>query len=316
MGNKFDNKETTAYPAEVLIFGTMGNIGPEVRSQLASHGLHVAAVPFPQNVFNDEPGYRRTLVRAIARHRPEVVFPVGNPLAMSRFKNLMEQNVPLGEILNSRKVVPVWEEAIKNARLVVENEATIRLLDSKVRFCGLAKKLGLRQPEVYGRIEDIPENMQVVFKRDISFGGHGVHLPRNPESLQNLIDHQSPGEPYLIERFIEGQDYSLDTVRIHGNFASGGYRSLSAKGNGPSECREILPEGDRLLEEMRICAKTTLNDLDYQGVCGFDFRADISGNLYLLECNPRFTGGIASQAAAGFDIPWILYQFFQIAQNR
>lgn len=346
----------TSHETDILVFGTMGNVGPQVQELLASHGLRTAAVPFMQNVFRDEPGYRRTLVRAIADYRPGIVFPIGHPLAMSRFKGLLDQGVPLGTVLNCRKVDDLWKEAVGNVRIVAEKEETVRLLDSKVRCNALARELGIMRPAVYDTPEDVPVGMKVVFKKDVSFGGHGVHLPKDMGALERLIAHQSPGEPFLIEEFIEGADYSLDAVRWGGKMVSGGYRCLptessfraagryvaaclpakgigavdghaqlsvkgfepadgymyhSAKGFGPAGYREVLHDGDPLLEKMRACAGTILEHLDYQGVCGFDFRADTSGNVRLLECNPRFTGGVAAQAAAGFDIPWTLYRMLK-----
>lgn len=346
----------TPHETDILVFGTMGNIGPQVQELLASHGLRTVAVPFMQNVFRDEPGYRRTLVRAIADYRPGIVFPIGNPLAMSRFKGLLELGIPLGTVLNCRKVDALWEEAVGNVRIVVEKEETVRLLDSKVRCNALARELGIMRPAVYDTPEDIPVGMKVVFKRDVSFGGHGVHLPKDMGALERLIAHQSPGEPFLIEEFIEGADYSLDAVRWESKMVSGGYKCLptessfgadgsygavclpakdivsvdghtrqsvkgfgsadryvyhSAKSFGPVGYREVLHDGDPVLEKMKACARTILEHLDYQGVCGFDFRVDNSGNVRLLECNPRFTGGVAAQAAAGFDIPWTLYSMLQ-----
>lgn len=340
------------YGTDILLFGSMGHIGPEVQKLLVSRGFRTEAVPFPQNIFRDEPGYRRALVQAISGCRPGIVFPIGNPLAMSRFKELVGQGVPLGTILNCRKTDIRWEEAVRNARIAVEKEETIRRLDSKVLCYDMARELGLMQPAVYGTPEAIPEGVKVVFKRDVSFGGHGVHLPNDIGALKRLIAHQSPGEPFLIEEFIEGQDYSLDAVRNgQGSIVSGGYACIPAtapasssgqvyrpltltetvsgshttddgqavsscrtpkvkniyNGFGPAVVREVLNEGDSVLEKMRACAATILEHLDYQGVCGFDFRLDHSGHLWLLECNPRFTGGISAQAAAGFDIPWALY---------
>lgn len=346
----------TSHETDILVFSTMGNVGPQVQELLASHGLRTAAIPFMQNVFRDEPGYRRTLVRAIADYRPGIVFPIGHPLAMSRFKGLLNQGVPLSTVLNCRKVDALWEEAVGNVRITVEKEETVRLLDSKVRCNAMTRELGIMRPAVYDTPEDVPVGMKVVFKRDVSFGGHGVHLPKDMGALERLIAHQSPGEPFLIEEFIEGADYSLDAVRWGGKMVSGGYRCLptescfgaagrygaacptakeiwsvdghtrlpvkgsgpsdghayhSAKGFGPAGYREVLHDGNPMLEKMRDCARTILEHLDYQGVCGFDFRADTSGNVRLLECNPRFTGGVAAQAAAGFDIPWTLYRMLK-----
>ncbi|MDE5890599.1 MAG: ATP-grasp domain-containing protein [Bacteroidales bacterium] len=326
---------------DVLVFGTMGSISQHVCSSLQSHGLKTVSVPFAQNVFNDEHGYRRVLTQAIAIHRPQAVFPIGNPMAMSRFKALVEKGIPLDRIINSRKTSPETEDAVRSCIFAVESEEKLRLLDSKVKFYAMAHRLGLRQPGTYRSPDDIPVDSHVIFKRDISFGGHGVHQPRNIESLRNLISHQSPGEPYLIQEFIEGEDYSLDIVRkkatapleqgtldaiaweqpaplagektgnpvkYNDGFQYSGYKCLSSRGKGPAGSREVLIKGDPILEQMAEYAETIMEHLDYHGVCGFDFRMDNAGNVYMIECNPRFTGGIEAQLSAGFDIPWLLYK--------
>ena len=44
-------------------------------------------------------------------------------------------------------------------------------------------------------------------------------------------------------------------------------------------------------------------------MCGIDFRVDQkSGRVAFIEINARFTGGLATPIAAGFNIPWILYE--------
>ena len=178
-----DGKNGFVHDADVLVFGTMGQIGPEICRSLGAHGLDVASVPFLQNVFNDEPGYRRALSNAISSCRPKVVIPVGCQIAMARFNKLLRQGAESKEILNRRRPDPQLEEALQHVRLMTETEEKVRMLDSKVQSYKLAEKLCIRQPLRYNSEDDIPANARVVFKRDISFGGHGVHIPRNPDAL-------------------------------------------------------------------------------------------------------------------------------------
>lgn len=293
---------------DVLLFGSMGTIAADVQEILSAHGLEVHSAAFPQNVFKDESGYRRALVAAVTACTPKVVLPIGNTVAMSRFKDLVGRKVPLREIVNSRKITFEAEDAVAGAAFVIEREEVVGLLDSKVRTARLAAELGIPQPRIYSDLAEIDPSRQVVFKRDISFGGHGVHLPWTMEALQKLIDHQSLGEPYLVEEYVDGADYSLDMLRFaDGTMQSGGYLCIKPKGNGPALERNVLPEEDKVLEKMRSSAATILEHLDYHGICGFDFRVNGAGEALLLECNPRFTGGVASQAAAGFEIPYQLY---------
>ena len=44
-------------------------------------------------------------------------------------------------------------------------------------------------------------------------------------------------------------------------------------------------------------------------MCGLDFRYDPEKNkIAYIETNVRFTGGLATPVAAGFDIPWVMYK--------
>ncbi|MCM1198625.1 MAG: ATP-grasp domain-containing protein [Bacteroidales bacterium] len=297
----------------------MGMIGPAVKDSLSAHGLDVSLVEFEQNVFRDEPGYRRSLTHAIAACRPSVVLPIGHTLAMARYSELLRTETALGKALNAKKVDDNLERLLRKVMFVVADERHIRLLDSKVQCCSIARSIGIRQPAVFREDElrdscdggfliggEQSERIKVIFKRDISFGGHGVHRPMDMTALGNLVRHQSPGEPYLIEEYVDGEDCSLDVVRLPGCFYAGGYRSVCQRGNCPSESRVIIPPSDPILQKMIEAAYALLGHIGYFGVCGFDFRVDWNGEVYLLECNPRFTGGIATQIASGFDIPWLL----------
>lgn len=258
----------------------MGEIGPVVRGSLESHGLSVATMEFPQNIFRDEFGYTRKLWHVLQEVTPRMILPVGDCLALARYRH----KLPAGT------AVPL------------DSEEKIRLLGSKVRASALAAELGIPQPHIYQSVDEVTER-QVIFKRDVSFGGQGVHLPRNIQSLLNLIAHQPAGEPYLIEDYIEGYDCSIDVFRWDGIFESGCYRTVRQQGKGPSQLREriVFPE----LEEY---ARRILDSLDFHGVCGMDFRVDSDGKAWFLECNPRFTGGLATQIENGLDLPWLCWK--------
>lgn len=257
----------------------MGTIGPAVGRSLAAHGYSVQLVDFAQNTLRDEPGYRRELNRAVAQFNPRMIVPIGNQTAIARLKPSMTQIVPVGDA------------------------ATVELLDSKVRCSALAAELGIRQPRMYSSAFDV-DSFPVIFKRDRSFGGSGVLRPRSREALQRLIEHE-PESPYLIEELIEGTDFSVDAVRCGDFFQAACYRSLSNRGQGPSTQREPVQR-----EDLCHIARRILDHVDYQGVCGMDFRVSNDGTAYFLECNPRFTGGIETQIAAGFDIPYLLVKNF------
>ena len=258
----------------------MGNISQIVRASLERHGLSVMEAPFPQNVFRDFFGYGSLLHRTLSEFTPRAIFPIGCATALSKLK----PSVPAGI------AVPV------------DTEDKMLLLDSKVRTSALAAELGIRQPLIY---ESIPaeDAFPLIFKRDVSFGGQGVHWPRSSAALLNLIEHQRKGEPYLIEEYVPGEDYSVDVIRWDSFFKASCYKTLSQQGKGPSRTRISVAN-----PELEDIARLILDHLDFKGVCGLDFRISPDGEAYFLECNPRFTGGLESSIAAGFDIPYILWQ--------
>jgi len=267
---------------KLLLFGSMGEIGPVVRDDLIGNGVDTVLVDFPQNTFSDEPGYRRKLLKSIREHRPDTVLPVGCAIALARFKEC-----PPAELTD----IPM---------IPVAPSATLELLDSKVRCSQLAASLGIPQPKIFPNPEDAPE-ASTVFKLDKSFGGSGVYRPKNMRALKNLMSHFD-GKSFLIEEYIPGDDISVDCVRGGDFFNAQCYRSVQKhQGQGPSVVREIIqcPEAEEYTH-------TILDSVDYFGVCGLDFRRDREGRIFFLECNPRFCGGISTQIDSGFDIPLLL----------
>lgn len=263
----------------------MSDIGPTVLADLESHGLAVRLVDFPQNTFRDFWGYGRGLRKAVDAFLPRMVMPIGDSLALARLK-----------------ASGLGTEAAGDVIFAVDGESSIALLDSKVRTYALASSLGIPQPACFG-VEALPDpRVQLIFKRDVSFAGSGVHRPRSHESLLNMVGRQN-GAPYLIEEYIEGEDLSVDCIRTPGGFRGECYISTSLYSQGPSALRTPVE-----CPEAVDIARKILDNIDYRGVCGMDFRLTPDGRVFLLECNPRFTGGVATQIGRGFDIPWLLYQ--------
>ena len=287
---------------DILLAGTMGNIGPEVRDALAAHGLDVRLMDFPQNVHRDEFGYRRLLVKTVAACRPRMIMPIGNPVTLSG----IAAEAAAGE--SPRNFPGLWDGIV----FAVESPEKVKMLDGKVSCSALAARLGIRQPRMYATPDEVGDS-QVIFKRDVSFGGQGVHMPWNRKALDNLIAHQSPGEPYLIEDFIKGDDYSVDVLRFPGFVKCSCYKVVEhhpATRNADGDRGSMCPSTGREMcsfPEIEQMALRILDAIGYNGVCGMDFRVDSDGVPYFLESNPRFTAAVKSQVDGGFDIPYLLY---------
>ena len=277
--------ESGKYGCDVLLAGSMGDIAVTVRSSLESHGMTVMEMPFPQNTLRDECGYVRELRKDLSLYRPRIVIPIGDMTALSRFKSVTPDIA---------------------CRIPVDSPAKIGMLASKVQSSRLAVAAGVRQPRIFDSVDDVM-TYPVVFKRDVSFGGTGVRMPSSRKALEQLVYHEHGGL-YLIEEFVHGENYSVDVFRVGRTFEFSCYRSVSnrgIKGAGPSTEREIVD-----FPMLGEYARRMLDRIDYNGICGMDFIVDDNGRPFFLECNPRFTGGLATQIAAGFDLPYMLVQMY------
>ncbi len=65
------------------------------------------------------------------------------------------------------------------------------------------------------------------------------------------------------------------------------------------------------MPEIERYSKLILDKVDYKGVCGIDFKVnENTKEAVFIEVNARFTGGLATPMAGGFDIPYIVYSLF------
>lgn len=192
------------------------------------------------------------------------------------------------------------------AELVIpyENEEKLLLLANKAKSTEAARMAGVPVPEVYTSAEDV-KSYPVVFKTVIGNSAKGVYFPKSKEELLALMDAHKDVET-LIEEWIGGTDYSVDCVRWDGFCKTSVYHALVTKtdGGGTTTQREIVN-----MPQLEAAAIKLMDAVDFHGVCGMDFRYDPEkGRIAYIETNARFTGGLATPVAAGFDIPWVIYK--------
>ena len=185
-----------------------------------------------------------------------------------------------------------------------EKEELLLTLSNKAESTLLAEKAGVPIPQVYSSADEV-DKYPVVFKAVLGNSAKDVYFPTSKEELLKLIDRYK-GESTLIEEWIGGSDYSVDCVRWGGFCKTSVYHALVTKtdGGGTTTQREIVN-----MPQLEIEARKLLDYVDFHGVCGLDFRLDPDNDrIAYIETNARFTGGLATPVAAGFDIPWVLYK--------
>lgn len=216
--------------------------------------------------------------------------------------------------LRPRVLMPTHDESVVIMRhrdefpadLIIpyEGEEKLLLLANKAESTELARKAGVPVPEVYKSIDEV-KSYPVVFKTVIGNSAKGVFFPKVREELVKLMDKHKDEET-LLEEWIGGTDYSVDCVRWDGFCKTSVYHALVTKtdGGGTTTQREIV-----YMPQLEAAALKLMDAVDFHGVCGLDFRYDAENNkIAYIETNARFTGGLATPVAAGFDIPWVVYK--------
>lgn len=233
--------------------------------------------------FTEEDAFIQVLKDKVAELRPRVLMPTHDESVV---------------IMRHRDEFP--------ADLVIpyEGEEKLLLLANKAESTELARKAGVPVPEVYKSIDEV-KSYPVVFKTVIGNSAKGVFFPKDREELVKLMDKHKDEET-LLEEWIGGTDYSVDCVRWDGFCKTSVYHALVTKtdGGGTTTQREIV-----YMPQLEAAALKLMDAVDFHGVCGLDFRYDAENNkIAYIETNARFTGGLATPVAAGFDIPWIVYK--------
>ncbi len=233
--------------------------------------------------FTEEDAFIQVLKNKVAELRPRVLMPTHDESVV---------------IMRHRDEFP--------ADLIIpyEGEEKLLLLANKAESTELARKAGIPVPEVYKSIDEV-KSYPVVFKTVIGNSAKGVFFPKDREELVKLMDKHKDEET-LLEEWIGGTDYSVDCVRWDGFCKTSVYHALVTKtdGGGTTTQREIVN-----MPQLEAAALKLMDAVDFHGVCGLDFRYDAENNkIAYIETNARFTGGLATPVAAGFDIPWIVYK--------
>lgn len=224
--------------------------------------------------------------------------------------------------LHPRVLIPTHDEGIVIARnrhrfpadliIPIESEGKLLLLSNKRTATELASRAGVPAPATYLSVNDVTK-FPVVFKTVIGNSAKGVYFPKNLDELKELAKRYH-GTEVLIEEWLGGGDVCVDCLRWGKFFQASVYRAIVTKtdGGGTTTQREIIS-----MPELVVYAKMFLDSVDYNGVCGLDFRYDMeNGRVGFIEMNARFTGGLATPIAAGFDIPYMLYSLATGAQCK
>lgn len=148
-----------------------------------------------------------------------------------------------------------------------------------------------------------------------------IAKPRNGSASKNIIIIKNKKDlalmqdrlisrDYLIQRFINGREYSVDCyVSMSGDIISIVPRKRLDVSDG--EVIKSVTVRDQVMNKM---SKKIISCAGLRGPITIQFiRENESGKTFIMEVNPRFAGGVILSIAAGADIPeMILHEYLGI----
>jgi carbamoylphosphate synthase large subunit len=218
------------------------------------------------------PGYAEALRDVAVLERVDVFVPVSSPAGSAH-------DARAGELIRDF------------CDVVHVDTDTVRILDDKTDFSTTAASLGLRVPD-FRRITDARQ----VVDFDFSPGRTYIlkRLAYNPVGRMDLVPLSaetpernatvarslriSPDDPWILQEFVEGQEYCT-----HGTVRNGQLQVYGCCESSAFQINYAHVEKP----EIRSWVEAFVAALDITGQASFDFIEAADGHPYAIECNPR-----------------------------
>jgi predicted ATP-grasp superfamily ATP-dependent carboligase len=264
---------------------------PEFKSKYCNESV---LTPPPEEDFQN---YKEVLLDLAQRNDVVTVVPLAESDIYCLAKHYQEF---------SNHLQPVWI-----------NKDTLEKVQDRVKLIKLAKGLDVsvpnttlladwkaaESPAVVKSRYSILEDSNKTFYPGHFFVEKGEKLDKN--RVKELMSH----EP-IVQKFIPGKEVGYFALAHRGDivvdFQHKRIRSQSFK-DGASVFREAI--NDVSVKER---GKAILKELEWTGPAMVEFRRTESGELYLLEVNPRFWGSLPLAVHSGVDFP---FEYYRMAQG-
>lgn len=204
-------------------------------------------------------------------------------------------------------------------RTVLQPRADIVGLHDKDSLTALAKRCGVQTPQTFAprclrEARHIASSIDypVYIKMRKSRNSTGLRLVEDPHKIWDAFtdvirrNDLDESELPLIQRRISGPEVVLTLLAQRGRVVASvpyvGIRSLPRTG-GTTTCRQTIREDSCAAEAAKL-----VSHMAWSGFVGMDFmRDETSGQVFLIDCNPRASVGLNAGHSAGVDLigSWI-----------
>jgi carbamoyl-phosphate synthase large subunit len=151
-----------------------------------------------------------------------------------------------------------------------------------------------------------PAHYPKILKPRLGFGAKNIHIVDNAAQYKEQYRNDSE---YVVQDFISECEEATVDIYHSPQYGILGYAvrdRIEVSDGEVMVCRARLPrENERLLIEQ------VANIDGWQGCITLQYLTDAQGNLYVVEINPRFGGGVTCAMEAGLDMAtYILLEYF------
>lgn len=204
-------------------------------------------------------------------------------------------------------------------RLVLSDEAFIRVCNDKWATYLYLKKKGFKTPKTYLRLE---ESRDAILNKEVSFpvivkprfgnGSIALNIASNIQELEEFfmltknevmnswLRFESADEEdiVIVQELLEGQEYGIDIMNdLDGQFCNVSIKKKIAMRSGETDSA-IIEDNPIIRRETTRLGKVTghIANLDCDGFL-------VGDSFYILEMNARFGGGYPFSHIAGVNMP-------------
>lgn len=221
--------------------------------------------------------------------------------------------------LNIQVFIPIGAKSVRNALelrehlsqfcyLALPDENAANLAFSKQRTLEYAKSIGVKTPNtaLFPDFSSIKSKVKE-FKLPIVVKGANEITKCEPQyfnSVQSVLEFANQKyeeENLVVQERVAGNGEGFFAIYQHGElkrfFMHQRIRENPPSG-GASTCARSIYKQD-LFEN----GKAILDGLNWHGVAMVEFKRDLSGQLYLMEVNPKFWGSLDLSLSCGVNFP-------------
>lgn len=210
------------------------------------------------------------------------VIPLTDPEVdvFSNFKREFE-NMGIDICISDRETISLCRNKYKLARFLQEK-----------KLCNVIETAFLSEVD-----EDqvrLPAFIKPVSGRS-SIGCRTVYSKKEYSCIKGSLE----GEEYIVQPFIKGDIITVDVVRdsVRGAVVSIPRVELLRNSSGAGTTVEIIEN-----KELEIICKNVARETLISGAVNIEFIRSEGGKLFLLEINPRFSGGVKFSHLSGYNV--------------